>query len=247
MAAAICFSPQAFASTAVAQSVTSGAVHSGAPLAELPVSSLALLDARVVTGAHSKPASQAKTVWYSVRSGDSLSTIASRYYRDADAWTVIYWANKSQIPDANIIQPGQKLRIPAKPAKIPAPPAMPSPTPAASTATSTYTPSTDTSTATPAATSTATSSSASQSDSSVDASDYSGFQQCVIERESGGDSQITNSSGHYGLYQFSYSTWVAYGGSPSDFGDASVAEQNAVFETAMADGGEDNWAPYDGC
>jgi Transglycosylase-like domain len=56
-----------------------------------------------------------------------------------------------------------------------------------------------------------------------------------------------NSSGHYGLYQFSYSTWVAYGGAPSEFGDASVAEQNAVFATAMSEGGEDNWAPYDGC
>ena len=44
-----------------------------------------------------------------------------------------------------------------------------------------------------------------------------------------------------------YGTWVAYGGSPSAFGHASVAEQNQVFENAMARGGEDNWAPYDGC
>ena len=81
----------------------------------------------------------------------------------------------------------------------------------------------------------------------MDASDYSGFQQCVIERESGGDSQVMNSSGHYGLYQFSASTWAAYGGNPADFGDASVAEQNQVFDNAMAAGGESNWAPYDGC
>jgi Transglycosylase-like domain len=79
---------------------------------------------------------------------------------------------------------------------------------------------------------------------------YSGsgsFQSCVIARESGGNSQVMNSSGHYGLYQFSYATWVAYGGSPSTFGHASVAQQNQVFNNAIAAGGQSNWAPYDGC
>jgi soluble lytic murein transglycosylase-like protein len=77
---------------------------------------------------------------------------------------------------------------------------------------------------------------------------YGSFQACVIARESGGNPQVMNASGHYGLYQFSYSTWVAYGGSPADFGHASVAEQDRVFANAMATpGGESNWAPYDGC
>jgi hypothetical protein len=56
-----------------------------------------------------------------------------------------------------------------------------------------------------------------------------------------------NSSGHYGLYQFSASTWAAYGGNPADFGHASAAEQNQVFANAMAAGGQSNWSPYDGC
>jgi hypothetical protein len=57
-----------------------------------------------------------------------------------------------------------------------------------------------------------------------------------------------NASGHYGLYQFSASTWAAYGGSASDFGDASAAEQNQVFDNAMATpGGAGNWSAYDGC
>jgi hypothetical protein len=56
-----------------------------------------------------------------------------------------------------------------------------------------------------------------------------------------------NSTGHYGLYQFAASTWAAYGGSPATFGHATVAEQEQVFATAMAEGGEENWAPYDGC
>ena len=74
------------------------------------------------------------------------------------------------------------------------------------------------------------------------------FAQCVIQRESGGRSQVMNPTGHYGLYQFAYGTWVAYGGSPSAFGHASVAQQNQVFANAMATpGGANNWRPYDGC
>jgi hypothetical protein len=82
------------------------------------------------------------------------------------------------------------------------------------------------------------------------AATYSGsgsFQSCVIARESGGNSQVMNSSGHYGLYQFSASTWAAYGGSPSSFGNASAAQQNQVFNNAIAAGGQSNWSAYDGC
>src|SRR6185312_4177813 len=75
----------------------------------------------------------------------------------------------------------------------------------------------------------------------------SSFQACVIARESGGNSQVMNASGHYGLYQFSASTWAAYGGNPASFGNASVAEQNQVFNNAIAAGGQSNWSPYDGC
>ncbi len=69
----------------------------------------------------------------------------------------------------------------------------------------------------------------------------------MITRESGGQSQVMNASGHYGLYQFSESTWEAYGGSSGTFGHASVSEQNRVFGNAMARGGQSNWSPYDGC
>jgi resuscitation-promoting factor RpfB len=81
----------------------------------------------------------------------------------------------------------------------------------------------------------------------VNPASYSGFQACVISRESGGDSQVMNSTGHYGLYQFSASTWAAAGGNPNDFGHASVAEQNLVFAQAYAAFGTSPWAPYDGC
>ena len=81
------------------------------------------------------------------------------------------------------------------------------------------------------------------------AATYNGgtFGACVIARESGGQAQVMNATGHYGLYQFSASTWQEYGGSAGSFGNASVAEQNQVFNTAIAAGGASNWTPYDGC
>ena len=73
------------------------------------------------------------------------------------------------------------------------------------------------------------------------------FGACVVARESGGNGQVMNATGHYGLYQFSAATWAAYGGSPASFGDASVAEQDQVFANALAAGGQSNWSLYDGC
>jgi hypothetical protein len=75
----------------------------------------------------------------------------------------------------------------------------------------------------------------------------SSMQQCIIARESGGNSQVMNGSGHYGLYQFSSSTWAAHGGNPADFGHASIAEQNQVYYATVAANGYSDWAPYDGC
>lgn len=75
----------------------------------------------------------------------------------------------------------------------------------------------------------------------------SSFQACVIRAESGGNPGIWNASGHWGLYQFSYGTWVAHGGAPSLFGHAGGGYQTQVFwSTVRADGGSD-WSPYDGC
>ena len=50
---------------------------------------------------------------YIVKSGDSLSKIAKELYGDGKRWPEIYEANKQLIGDnPNLIQPGQKLRIP---------------------------------------------------------------------------------------------------------------------------------------
>ncbi len=184
---------------------------------------------------------------YVVKSGDTLASIAQHLYASSNYWPVLYWANHGQIKYANEITAGQVLTVPAKPAKIPAAPKAlgPAPAPAPSTASTASTASyggsySSASTAAPAPTQ------QTQAPSSYSGSTGS-FQACVIAAESGGNSQVMNSSGHYGLYQFSASTWAAYGGNPADFGNASVSEQNQVFANAMAAGGQSNWAPYDGC
>lgn len=241
IAATVALSPQAFASTSAPTAPGVGSYQTGAPYAELQPMAwpTAQLDVKSAPVINSKPkARTSATVSYTVKSGDTLSSIAGKLYRDSAAWPAIYWANQHQISSADMIQPGQQLRIPPKPAHIPAAPAAPAPV-----ATTTAAPTTTTQVSAPVAAPAQTS----QASTSTDTSSDSSFQQCVIERESGGDSQVMNSSGHYGLYQFSESTWVAYGGNPSDFGDASAAEQNQVFDNAIAAGGQSNWSAYDGC
>jgi LysM repeat protein len=180
---------------------------------------------------------------YVVKSGDTLASIAQRLYHSSNYWTVLYWANHREINYANEIQAGQVLTVPAKPAKIPGAPKALAPTPApTTTATSSggsYS-SASTLQAAPAQTAPA-------QTESTDTGSSSSFQACVIAAESGGNPQVMNGSGHYGLYQFSASTWAEYGGNPADFGDASVAEQNQVFDNAIAAGGASNWSLYDGC
>jgi hypothetical protein len=49
---------------------------------------------------------------YSVQSGDTLSSIAARFYNDENDWEPIFEANQNQITDPNLIFTGQVLRIP---------------------------------------------------------------------------------------------------------------------------------------
>jgi nucleoid-associated protein YgaU len=49
---------------------------------------------------------------YAVAPGDTLSKIAKHYYGDANKYMKIFEANKDQLKDPNMIQVGQKLRIP---------------------------------------------------------------------------------------------------------------------------------------
>ena len=246
VAAAIALSVQ-FTSGSAPASTTHGAAAahsagtSGAELLSDLRGAVALRPAATASAATAATAA-AKTATYKVRSGDSLAAIAGKVYHETKAWPVLYYANRGKVHWANDISVGQVLKVPAKPAHIPAAPKAlgPSATAPAPAAVSSEQPAAVYATAATTAT-TAT---------AQPAATYSGsgsFQSCVIARESGGNSQVVNGTGHYGLYQFSASTWAAYGGNPADFGSASVSEQNTVFNNAVAAGGQSNWSAYDGC
>ena len=78
---------------------------------------VAQVDDRMVIAASATPeaAPQASTPaaeFYTVKSGDSLSGIAKKYYGNAMKYNAIFEANRPMLEDPNKIYPGQVLRIP---------------------------------------------------------------------------------------------------------------------------------------
>jgi Transglycosylase-like domain/LysM domain len=186
------------------------------------------------------------TSTYTVRSGDTLSSIAKRVYGAEAKWPKLWWDNHKAIPNPDMITPGMVLTVdPAAAAvtvsravvdaayrALPKPPPPPPTHVVTTAATVDQTPAAD----------------PPEQAGPVSTAGDSAFQACVISRESGGNPQVMNSTDHYGLYQFSYSTWVAYGGDPALFGHASAAYQDQIYDNVMSTPmGADNWAPYDGC
>lgn len=205
-----------------------------------------------------------------VQPGDTLSGITSRICGPQGNWQGTWLANRAKLADPNLILPGQQFAVPCVKASVPAPattayvpkhvavPAVPAgkdygvsygypnfcgdgdndgfDVDCQQQQAPSYQPQ-------HAATASAPVFAASASGTYPGGS----FGACVVARESGGNAQVMNSTGHYGLYQFSASTWAAYGGSPAAFGNASAAQQNQVFANALARGGQSNWSPYDGC
>ncbi|MCM8820555.1 MAG: LysM peptidoglycan-binding domain-containing protein, partial [Candidatus Omnitrophica bacterium] len=47
-----------------------------------------------------------------VKNGETLSTIASKYYKDSSRWKDIYNANRNVLKNPDVITPGTKLVIP---------------------------------------------------------------------------------------------------------------------------------------
>lgn len=68
-----------------------------------------------------QPATEEKTyvVQWRKKDTDCLWRISLKVYNDASFWPAIYIANKDQIKDPDLIFPGQKFKIPAKPEKRP--------------------------------------------------------------------------------------------------------------------------------
>ncbi len=162
-------------------------------------------------------ASAAPLSTYTVQPGDTLSSIAASH---GTTWPTL--AAENHLASPNLIFAGQVLTLdgdaPAASAPV--------------TSAQTYPASTPVSQSAPVTSGTSTPS--------------SGTEACIVQHESGGNAQVTNSSGHYGSYQFSEGTWVASGGNPSDFGHASAGEQQQVFNQAVSRFGYQPWAG-DGC
>lgn len=162
---------------------------------------------------------------YRVRRGDSLSGIAARQLGSAGRWPSLYRANRRVIgSDPNHISTGEWLSLSVAGFSN-APVALPAPRTRPRSSGETLT----------------------NSATRVSTSGMDGFEACVIERESGGNADIWNPTGHWGLFQFSYGTWVAHGGDPGLFGKASAAYQTQIFWNTVREDGTSDWAPYDGC
>ena len=82
------------------------------------------------------PGAQHVPASYTVHQGDTLSAIAAHAYGSSADWPAIWWANRHQVRNPNMITVGQRLQLPASGhvsarmahaavAAIPAPPPAP--------------------------------------------------------------------------------------------------------------------------
>ena len=188
-----------------------------------------------------------------VRAGDTLSSISKREYGSARRWPALWWANRKHVHNPSLIREGQRLTLsdwhPVKPwitkaamSAIPAPPPpppAPAPAPAASAPVASAPVASAPATPAPAASAPA------QATGSYSGS--SGYENCVIQAESGGNASAVNpSTGAGGLYGFMPSTWhsLGYSGLPQD---APASVQHAAYAKEYARSGSSAWSPYDGC
>ena len=183
--------------------------------------------------AHHIPAS------YTVHQGDTLSAIAARNYGNSADWPAVWWVNRHQVRNPNVLLVGERLRLPASghvtaamaraaQAAIPDPPP---PSPASTTPVSYSQP--DPSTAAPV-----------YSSSSAPASSGGGVNwNAIAACESGGNWSISTGNGFYGGLQFTQQTWLGYGGGQyaASANLATPSEQIAVAQRVLAGQGIGAW------
>lgn len=58
------------------------------------------------------PSASGNVEYYVIKSGDTLSAIAQKFYGKGSAYPRIFEANREVIKDPDLIYPGQKIRIP---------------------------------------------------------------------------------------------------------------------------------------
>ena len=191
-----------------------------------PVKALMAITISLHPGAHHVPDS------YTVQQGDSLSAIAAHTYGKAEDWPAVWWVNRHQVANPNLIAAGQRLRLPASgqvpawmaraaQAAIPAPP----PAPAAVSIPQ----------ASPAA--------AAPVSAAVPASSGGANWSAIAACESNGNWSANTGNGFYGGLQFTEQTWLGYGGGQyaSSANLATQAQQIAVAERVLAGQGIGAW------
>ena len=170
---------------------------------------------------------------YTVRPGDSLSAIAAHAYGTTADWPAVWWANRHQVANPNMIAAGQRLHLPAS-GRVPswrARAAMAATTagsaPAAASASAPQAEPAAPVQATPAA------------PASSGGANWSAIAAC----ESGGNWSANTGNGFYGGLQFTQQTWLAYGGGQyaASANLASPAEQIAVAQRVLAAQGIGAW------
>jgi LysM repeat protein len=96
------------------QAATGTAAGTGASTMAPGTATLDAVETRAVTVASTSAARHAaKTTSYRVRSGDSLSGIAERFYHNPSDWSYLYHENAKTISNPNLIYVGQHLLVPA--------------------------------------------------------------------------------------------------------------------------------------
>jgi len=191
----------------------------------IPVAGLAKAAIAVTISLHPGAAHQAPAQ-YTVKSGDTLSSIAGHEYGSARAWPALWWVNRHKVHNPEMIRVGQRLTLsswhPRKAwlnraalAAIPAPAsALPvsAPAPAAGAA-------------------------------PVPASSGGVNWSAIAACESGGNWSTNTGNGFYGGLQFTEGTWLANGGgqyaASADL--ATPAQQIAVAERVLASQGIGAW------
>jgi len=197
----------------------------------IPAAGVAKALMGVTISLHAAPAHHAPGN-YTVKPGDTLSSIAHKAYGSRSDWPALWWTNRHKVGNPDAIVVGQRLRLstwhPRKAWIVRA--AMAASTPPA-----------------PAASAQSPSSlPATSSAPSYSGGSYSGGGvnwDAIAACESGGNWSTSTGNGFSGGLQFSQGTWDAYGGGQysSTAAGASRSQQIAVAQRVLAGQGIGAW------
>jgi LysM repeat protein len=122
IAGALVAAPQASQALAASANPVTAASHAtaaadktastGAHAATATLDSFSTRTVTVAATTQARHAAAAHSTYYTVRSGDTLSQIANRYYHNANDWQYLYHENGKTVSDPNLIYVGERLLIP---------------------------------------------------------------------------------------------------------------------------------------